>query len=183
MVSQRHATAKRLTALVLSHGRLHLTGVGSMVCTGEQIGIEEGKIIGPDGLLAKKLTFQRCAFEETEVCRLANETIATVPLHGLASLDLQGEPASLNAYILLLPETKTTFATFKVEGESCALIGTQTIAGDISLLVPGALHEVLLHTALGFSLPKALLVGNNEASLEGLHFDIALLGHLAWGFH
>lgn len=171
------------TVLVLNPGRLRIPGIGSIICNGEQIGVEEGKIIGPDGLLVKKLTFKECILEESENCTLENKAIETVPIHGLASLDLQGTPASLNAYILLLPETKNIFATIKFNGATCALLGIQAIKGDASLLVPGALHEVLLHLAIGFSLPKALAVGSQEALLEGLHFHIALLEHLVWGFH
>jgi hypothetical protein len=159
------------TALVLAPGELKITGVGSIQCTAHEIQIEGGKITGPDGILAKKLTFNKCSLAESEVCSLENESISTVPIHGLASLDL---PGSLNAYILLLPETKNVLTTFKFTGASCALLGTQAITGDFSLLIPGALHEVLLHLVSAFSLPKALKIGASEASLLGLEFDIAL---------
>ncbi len=171
------------TALVLAFGHLKITGVGSIECTGEQIEIEEGQIIGPDGILANKIGFKECAVTESEVCKLEGEKIQSVPIDGLASLDLQGFPASLNAYILLLPKTKAIFATIKFIGASCALLGTQPIQGSISLLVHGALHELLLHLVLTFSLPKALKVGSTEAELLGLDFDIALLQHEKWGFH
>jgi len=78
------------------------------------------------------------------------------PTHVHPLLDL---PGSLNAYILLLPKTKTTFATIKFLGASCALLGTQPITGEASLLVHGALHEVLLHLVLAITLKGALKVG------------------------
>ena len=171
------------TALVLSRGHLVILTNPNLLlqCTGHLILLEGGKIIGPDGLLIKKVTFHQCEVKPIGAeCKLENETIASNSIDGLASLDL---PGSLNAYILLLPETKTTFATFKFEGEKCPLAGVLPLTGSISLLIHGALHETLLHLVLAFSLPKALKVGAVESHLLELDFDIALLQHENWSFH
>jgi hypothetical protein len=149
-------------------------------CEGEQVDLEEGKIIGPDGILVKKLTFHLCKILNSASCTLGSELLSTVPIHGLASLDL---PGSLNAYILLLPETKNTLATIKFEGETCAILGTQSVTGNASLLIHGALHEVLSHLVLAFSLPKALKFGSSEADLEKIDFDLVLSQHENWSFH
>ncbi len=167
------------TALILAAGKLVIPGLGSIECIGEQLEVEEGKIIGPDGILAKKLGFNKCRVAESEVCSLENEKIQSVPLHGLALLD---GPSSSNAYISILPETKTVFATIKFSGASCVLAGTQPITGGISFLVHEASKELLSHLVLAFSLPKALKIGSVEVELKGLDFDIALLQHEKWSF-
>ncbi len=167
------------TALVLSVGELKVVGAGSVICKGEQLLLEEGKIIGPDGILVKKITFHECEFVGGG-CSLKGSLIETEPVDGLASLDL---PGSLNTYILLLPETKKTFTTLTLEGATCSIAGKNPVNGSVSLLVHGGLHEVLLHLVLAFSLKEALKVGGNEAELKGLDFDLALLGHENWSFH
>lgn len=157
-----------------------LTANLGIKCESPTIDLEGGKITGPDGILVKKITFHACNVVGSEVCSLENELISTVPIHGLANLDL---PGSLNAYILLLPETKTTFATIKFNGATCALSGVQPVTGDASLLIHGALHEVLLHLVLAITLKGALKVGSDEAHLIKVGFDIALNSHLTWSFH
>lgn len=146
-------------------------------CLGHFIGIEQGKIIGPDNLLIKSIVFKECA--SPPPCPFEVGEIRTVPVHGLASLDL---PGSLNAYILILPETKNVLATVKFIGTECALAGTQPITGDLSFLIHEASHEKLLHLILAFSLPKALHIGSVELDLLGFDFDLALASHELWSF-
>jgi hypothetical protein len=163
-------------ALVLTTGELKvLTANFAIKCQGHEVGIEEGKIIGTNGILVKSITFEGCHGEG--VCTIESEKIKTVPIHGTAILD-----GALNAYISLLPETKTTFATVKFNNEECALFGPQPVTGSASILVHGAAHETLTHLGLAFTLPKALKVGSDEAHLRGLSFDIALGTDEPWSF-
>lgn len=164
--------------LVLSPGHFVILTLNILFqCLGHFIGIEQGRIIGPDEILIKSIVFKECA--SPPPCPIEVGEIRTVPVHGLASLDL---PGSLNAYILILPETKTTLATVKFTGSECPLLGTQPITGDLSLLIHEAEHEKLLHLILAFSLPKALRIGSDELDLLGFDFDLALASHELWSF-
>jgi hypothetical protein len=164
-------------ALVLTTGELKvLTANFAIKCSGHEVGIEGGKIVGTDGILVKSISFKACKGSNT-CTNLENEEIKTVPIHGKAILD-----GTLNAYISLLPETKTTFATIKFIDAECALLGTQLVTGGASILVHEAAHEKIVHLGLAFSLPKALRVGSDEADLRGLSFDIALESNEPWSF-
>jgi hypothetical protein len=169
------------TALVLAHGQLLVPLAGTTIeCLGQQLAINKGKIIAPEGLLVESVVFHECTTQNTGNCSVTSE-ISTVPIHGLVHLD-----GSLNIIILLLPETKATFATIAFSGETCALLGTQPVtekaAGGVHLLIHHGQVFKLLHLVLAFSLPGALKVGSDEASLEGLDFDIALQSHKLFRF-
>lgn len=165
-------------ALVLTTGQLQVLTANVVIkCTGEQVGVEGGKIVGTDGILVKSLTFNTCATTEPPTCSLASTQIKTVPIHGKVILD-----GSLNAYVTVLPETKTTFTTIKFNGVECPLLGVQPATGTASILVHEAVHEKVVHLGLAFTLKGALKVGSNEAHLGGLSFDIELESKESWSF-
>jgi hypothetical protein len=174
-----HATVGLSNVLVLEEGKLLIKSAPefSIVCKGHEVLLINGVLIGPDGALAKSIVFHECKTEESEACTLAKPLIETVPVHALAHLD-----GTLNALILVLPETKTTFATVKFEGATCALEGTQPIAGAAHILIHEAIHSLKRHRALAFSLAGLLKVGSSEAKLEGLVGDIELTSGLPWSF-
>ncbi len=121
-------TAVLANALVLSIGELITAGV-EIQCRGHEIEITNGFIREPDELLAESLAFHSCRIinEEGSHCRLSNETIATLPIHGLAVLD---EGKVLNILILILPLPTKTFSVLSYTGEKCALLGNQPITAN-----------------------------------------------------
>ncbi len=166
------------SALVLAEGELKvLPAVTTIKCTAHEVGIAGGKIIAPDGILASSISFKQCEGEGACAGIANSKEIKTLPIDGLASLD-----GSLATYILVLPETKTTFATIGFTNELCALFPTQPVTGDASLLAHDGFDEQVRHRVLGFSLPKALKVGSSEADLRGLVGDIELKSKKSWSF-
>lgn len=169
-------------ALVLKPGSLRIDNANpiEIECLAHEILINEGVLIAPDGVLAKSITFHECAVTlGSPTCTLASDLITTVPIHGLAHLD---EGGRLNTLILILPETKTTFATFKFEGEKCALLGTQAVTGGVHLLIDEGYLPKELHLILVVTLKGGLKVGSSEALLTGLDADLRLESGLLWRF-
>ncbi len=176
-------TAALANALVLSFGELKSAGV-EIQCQAHEIEIKNGFIREPDEVLAEGLTFHSCKVLNAETeCKLSSETIATLPIHGLAVLD---EGKVLNTLILILPLPSKTFSVLKFEGEKCALLGIQPITANKNPAIDLLVHEggvpLLLHLVLAFSLKESLHLGSNEATLEGLDADIRLANDQTWAF-
>lgn len=169
------------TALVLATGRLNVPSLNTeVVCKGEKLDLNNGKIIYPDGILVQSVVFHECSTENTGECSLGSTLISTVPIHGLVHLE-----GILHVLILLLPQTKTTFATIAFEGAKCALAGTQPVtekAGGFHLLIDHGQVFKLLHLVLPITLAGGLKVGLNEAELTGADWDIALNSHHLFRF-
>jgi hypothetical protein len=165
------------TALVLTTGKLSVPAANTeIVCKGHELLINEGKLLPPDGILAKDLTFHECSTENTGGCSIG-PLILTVAIHGLAHLE-----GTLNTLILILPETKNTFASVPFTGELCALTGTQPITGGVDLLIHEGKDPATRHLVLAFSLPGKLKVGSDEAELVGLSGDLELASKETWNF-
>jgi streptogrisin C len=163
------------SALVLSHGELVAAGV-KVVCTGSTVGILFGELAQPDEVRAKDLTFTNCT-ASGESCSLANETILTSALRGLAQLD-----GTLNTLTLILPQTKTVLATIKFNGVTCALEGVQAITGRVDVLIDGGADPAVLHLILAFSLTGGLKLGSSEATLSGFGAHLRLQSGQTWNF-
>jgi hypothetical protein len=167
-------------ALVLSPGRFFIHGFGlSIVCRGSQVSFNEGLLKAPDGVSVKDLTFNECKIEESESCTLSNGKLLSVPIHGLAYLD-NGE--RLNTTILLLPQTKNTFFTFKFEGENCPFAGVQSVTGGLDLLIDEGYLPAVEHLVLSQILKGELKLGSSEVLLEKLDADMRLASGLPWNF-
>ncbi len=178
-----HGTAALANAaLVLKPGVLKIDNASpvEIECLAHEILINEGVLISPDGILAKSITFHECSvILGNPTCILGSSLITTVPIHGLAHLD---EGGRLNTLILILPETKTTFATIKFEGENCALLGVQPVTGGVHLLIDEGYLPKELHLVLAVTLKGGLKVGSSEALLTGLDADIRLQSGALWRF-
>ncbi len=177
-------TAALANALVLSFGTLDSAGV-EIQCQAHEIEITNGFIREPDEVLAGGLTFHSCKVlnKEGTGCTLSSETIATLPIHGLAVLD---EGKVLNTLILILPLPTKTFSVLTFTGEKCALLGNQPITANKNPAIDLLVHEggvpLLLHLVLAFSLKESLHLGSGEATLEGLDADIRLANDQTWAF-
>lgn len=168
------------TAAVGSSGQLLVPATGvTITCTANVLGINGGRLIAPAGILASSIVFQQCANVGESGCTLATKTIGTVPVHGVASLE-----GALNTYILVLPETKNTFATIAfTTAEPCAFAGTtQPVTGDASLLIHNGIHPAVTQLVLAFSLKGALKLGSGEALLENADALIQLASGATWNF-
>jgi hypothetical protein len=166
------------SAAVLTSGELVvLPAVTTIKCKGREVGITEGKILAPDGILAKAITFTECEGEGACTGLLNEGHIKTVPVHGLALLE-----GPLHTYISVLPQTKTVLTTIGFTNENCALFPSQPVTGSASLLVHEGFDERKIHVVLAFSLPKALKVGSSEADLRNVAVDLELKSKKAWSF-
>jgi hypothetical protein len=165
------------TALVLTTGKLAVPAANTeIVCKGHELLINEGRLLPPDGILAKDLTFHECSTENTGGCKIPTLTL-TVALRGLAHLD-----GALNTLILVSPDTKNVLYTIKYEGELCALLGTQPVTGGLDLLIHEGRDPAIRHLILGFSLVAQLKIGSDEAELAGLSLDLELASKETWNF-
>jgi hypothetical protein len=168
------------TALVLKSGKLLVKAGGepfSIVCKGHEVGLKKGMLVAGDTAQVESITFHECAIEESATCKLSQALIETVPLSALAHLD-----GTLNTLILVTPKTKSTFATIKFEGETCALLGTASVTGGIHILFHEGADPRAVHIGLVFSLEGALKIGATEAKLEGLVTHLSLASGQTWNF-
>jgi hypothetical protein len=175
-----HATVGLTNILVLNDGQFKILATGEtpeIVCKGHEVSLVKGVLIGPDGLLASSVAFRECSVRNSENCTLGSSIIETVPVHALAHLD-----GTLNALLLVLPETKATFATVKYDGNLCALESVATLTGGFHILVHEAIHSTKRKRALAFSLKGQLKDGSSEAELSGLVGDLELTSGLPWSF-
>jgi hypothetical protein len=122
-----------------------------------------------------QLTFQECK-SENENCTLASPKIGTLPLL-LTEITLDGTTA-VKGHIE--GETKA-FATFKYEGETCALKGVNAVKGKVEFLASGGQTESTFQEVLITALPGELQVGSSEAKL---HFSalLSLKSGQSWSF-
>ncbi len=163
---------------VLEHGFLEAVGV-RVECTGTEVEVNGGELASPDLIRAKDLTFKEC--KANEQCTLAEKTILTLPIHGLAELDPENSLATL---ILILPLPSKTFAVLHFEGEKCALLGLQPVTGTgpvIDILLHQGRDPHVVQRALVRSLP-GLKEGSSEATLAGLVDDAELTTGQEWNF-
>jgi hypothetical protein len=176
-----HATVGLENPLVLNPGLLLVTaGVEAFTikCTGHEILLKKGVLIGPDGALAESVIFHECkVVTPGSFCQLNGSLITTLPIHGLAHLD-----GTLNALLLVLPETKTVLATIRLTGEFCPIEGIQALTGGVEALIHEAIHPTRVKLALAFSLKGQLKLGVSEAELAELHVDLKLTSGLPWSF-
>ncbi len=164
-------------ATVLEHGRLVMKQAETKIeCLSTELALGGAKLVAPDGIEATSVTFKECSTKETGGCSVPT-TIGTVPVDGLASLD-----GALNTLILVLPKTKSTFATIAFTGETCAMLGTEPVTGHVDILIHEGSDPRVIHPGLVFSLPGGLKIGSNEASLEGLKLDLELQSKQTWNF-
>jgi hypothetical protein len=163
-------------AKVLAHGKLVVDAAGVTVeCTSKELGIEGGEIVAPEEVRAKSLEFKECT--TSEPCKLQEENIKTLALHGKAELD-----GTLGTLVKVLPLPSKTFAVIHFLGETCALLGFQPVTGTADLLAPSGRDPAVLQLVNAFSLPGSLKVGSNEALLSGLSGDIQLVSGKTWNF-
>ncbi len=153
-----------------------LTAAGETIeCVSTELGVSAGELVAPDGLKAADLTFKGCTARSP--CALATETLLSLSVHGLAELD-----GTLGTFIKVLPLPSKTFMVFKLEGESCALVGTQPVTGSLDVLLPSGRDPGVLQLANIFSLPGSLKIGSSEASLAGSFGHAQLASKVPWGF-
>ncbi len=178
------ATAGLSNILVLNEGKLSFkTGAEGieLICKGHEIAVKNGVLIGPEGVLASNIVFSECKTQAPgggePVCKLGGTTISTIAIHGLAHLD-----GTTNALILVLPETKTTFTTIKLTGETCALPEVSSINGGFHILIHEAATPQAAHRVLAFSLTNQLKFNSSEATLAGLVGDLKLTSGASWNF-
>jgi hypothetical protein len=101
-----------------------------VVCS--KLTINAGKISEPDKLLASSFEDSGCEVIEPPSCRLANSTIDTLPVEGLATLD-----GKLAVKSKIKPENSNDmFATVKIEGSSCSDAGKVAVTGSWEVLAP-----------------------------------------------
>ncbi len=164
---------------VLEHGFIEAAGV-KVECVGTEIGVSGGELASPDLVRAKDVSFKECKASGGE-CTLAEKTVLTLPIHGLAELDPGN---SLDTLILVLALPSKTFAVLHYEGEKCALLGIQPITGTgpvIDILLHEGHDPRVVHRGLLRSLP-GLKVGSSEAILTGLVDDAELTTGQEWNF-
>ena len=162
---------------MLAHGELEVVNAGIVIeCTAHEVVINGGEIVAPDELRAKDLTFKTCSANGAN-CTLAENTILTLALHGLAELH-----GTLGTLIKALPLPSKTFAAIDFEGATCALQGIQPITGTVDILAPEGRDPKLLQLVNVFSLTGSLKVGSSEGKLLGLHADLRLVSDETWNF-
>jgi hypothetical protein len=163
--------------LVLSTGFLEVVSTGDQVaCSSKEVTINGGEIVSPDGIRAKDLTFRECKTNSTN-CALAESTILTLAIHGLAELD--GE---FGVFIKALPLPSKTFTVLNFTGELCAIKGPQAVTGTIDLLSLEGQVPSVLQLFKVFSLTGALKVGSSEGSLRSVHYHLGLVSGETWNF-
>jgi hypothetical protein len=123
-----------------------------------------GFITGPKKGGVKSLHLTGCKTSASK-CTFEPTTLSTVPVLAEATLD---PPNALAAVAVLKPETGTVFATFKFEGESCALAGTKAITGTQALLAPTGTDEAKEHIFTFIELSAGeLKLGGPAAKVTG----------------
>jgi hypothetical protein len=108
------------TAAVDEIWNLKAAGV-TVQCAGAVTNSVSAEIDSPTGGAVGKLEFKECSSNEN--CTVT-KTIGSLPL--IIDTTLDGTLATTTTF---LPKTKTTFTTFKFEGEKCALLGVQPVTG------------------------------------------------------
>jgi hypothetical protein len=163
--------------LVLSAGFLEVVSTGDQVlCSSKGVAINGGEIVHPDEIRAKDLTFRECKANSNN-CALAEETILTSAIHGLAELD-----GAFGVFIKVLPLPSKTFTVLNFTGELCAIKGPQPVTGTIDLLSPEGRLPSVLQLFKIFSLTGALKVGSSEGSLRAVHYHLRLVSGETWNF-
>jgi hypothetical protein len=120
----------------------HLT----ITCSGGLLDGEELKIEALDKGSAQALKFLACNTSKANCAlEVTNQAIPTLPILVLATLG-QGESVKLN----LTPSTKATFADLKFsEANTCALAGTFSVRGSVTIASLDGQLELLTHAIEG----------------------------------
>lgn len=146
-------------------------------CSGSNIDNVNAHLTPPNKLFADEVVLTGCATANEAVCRIT-KTIGTAPTISEVTLD-----GALAAKAIIKPATKTTFATIKLEGETCALIGVFPVAGQGSALGPTNQDErtVQQYSSTTRAASGELKVGSSAAEVTGIGLGHLVSG-LAWSF-
>ncbi len=147
------------TASVDQHFELKGGGV-TIECVGASLGATSPQIVASSHITAAALTFNEC--KTAAPCSLASATILTVPVVGEVTRATSPEDKAVFS-----PQTKSTFATIKFNGETCALLGTQSITGTAGAVLPKMQEERTLQEVKASTTKGELKLGSNEAELKG----------------
>lgn len=122
------------------------------------------EIIGPSRLAAASLVFKECTIVKPSTCTLEGTTIGTLPL--LAELTLGTFPADKAKFKPV--NASELFATFKLNGASCASSGKNAVTGEAAATLPTGQEEKATQAIeAAIATPGELKVGSAEAKLTG----------------
>ncbi len=152
------------------------SSVVSISCEAPTIEAEASSITSPSAGQASSVTFNECS-STTEHCELAETSVTTSPLQ-TSEVVLEG---SSGVRGLFIPQTKTTFATVKFNGELCAVAGTQPITGKVDWLAPKGQEERTAQLLLVLALAGQLKIGSSEAHLQFSYLQY-VEGNKAWRY-
>lgn len=154
--------------------RLHYSTT-TVECTSILLG--GGEVDAPSQILLSALELAGCSVTEPVTCKLTGTTINSLPLEASTTLD-----GSLAFKAKIKPKTGELLATFKFEGETCALTGKQAATGTATLLSPDGQDERLLHLVnLLIETAGELKVGSATAELSGSAL-FCIEGDMTWRF-
>ncbi len=159
--SQLEGTAALATTASVDQ-RFELKGGGVTIeCKGTALNAASPQIVASSRITAASLTFGECK-TTAEPCSLGSTTILTVPLVGEVTGLTSPEDEAVFS-----PQTKSTFATIKFNGETCALLGTQPITGTLGTVLPKGQEERTQQEVKASTTKGELKLGSNEAELKG----------------
>lgn len=162
------------TAAVDEHVVLKAAGV-TVKCEGATLNAVAPEIVAPTSMVASSISFSECTANES--CT-TTKTIGTVPLTGAAVAETAPQSS-----VTFSPKTKTTLATIKFEGASCALLGVQPLTGKAKLKMPTGQEErtAQLASAATTEASGELKLGSSAAELKAGAL-LKLASEKAWSF-
>lgn len=168
------SAALATTSEVTENPKLTASGI-TIECAGKNLNWVSPQIESPSKNSADSLDFTACEVvgEEAGICTIGSTEIKTTPIVGETTL--QG---MLGALITIGPKTKTTLATIKYSGSSCALQGLEAVTGKFMLELPTGQDASV---GIGFSIAAGALlhVASSAAALVGKGV-LKLASHLLW---
>jgi hypothetical protein len=169
------SAALATTAAVDERGFLSGGGV-ELECTGTTLKGVLPAIEASNKGSASSLTFTGCS-AKTKNCTLASGEVTTVPVSAEATLETGGVAATFS------PKSGTLFATFKFNGESCAVSGLKAVTGKAITKTPGGQEEKTLQLlSVNTTATEGVLkLGSAAAKFEGSAL-LKLASGLPWSF-
>jgi hypothetical protein len=151
-----------------------------ITCAGDLKGVNP-KISAPNTWSVTSLTFTGCSVVEPTTCKLESPEIKTEVVNATAALG-PGE-----SVLLTVTTTASHFATFVLEGSSCAISGKKSVTGSVVLKASTGQLELLTQALEGLgSLEQGLnsiQVANDPTYIEGGKALLTLESDAKWGFH